>query len=126
VGLSAVRGMVKKLNPKVDEVGRRKQGSTDPESTWTGAGLNWVTQLLICLGDIKRSSDNTPEYLQYLPLLSNQQITFWDEVHKEQIVGFQGNKSYHFPCNANGRYDANGTIQSKAGSWLHMKYPEQA
>ena len=32
VGLSAVRGMVKKLNPKVDEVGRRKQGSTDPES----------------------------------------------------------------------------------------------
>jgi len=32
VGLSAVCGMVKKLNPKVDKVGRRKQGSTDPES----------------------------------------------------------------------------------------------
>ena len=89
VGLSAVCGMVKKLNPKVDEVGRRKQGSTDPESAWAGARLNWVTQLLICLGEIKLSSDNTPEYLQDLPSLSIQQIAFWDEVHKEQIVGFK-------------------------------------
>ena len=115
VGLSAVCGMVKKLNPKVDEVGRRKQGSTDPESVWAGARLHCMTQLLICLGEIKLSSDNTPEYLQDLPSLSIQQIAFWDEVHKEQIVGFQGNKSYHFPCNANGRYDANGhhTEQSR-------------
>ena len=118
--------MVKKLNPKIDEVSRRKQGSTDPETAWAGARLNWVTQLLIRFGKIKLSSDNTPEYLHDLPLLSIQQITFWDEVHKEQIVSCRGNKSYHFPCNANGRYDANDTIQSKAGSGLHMKYPEQA
>jgi len=85
-----------------------------------------VTQLLVHLGEIKLLSDNTLEYLQGLPLLSIQQIALWDEVHKGQIVGFQGNKSYHFPCNANGRYDANGTMQSKAGSWLHMMYPEQA
>ena len=87
---------------------------------------NWVTQLLVHLSEIKLSSNNTPEYLQDLPLLSIHQITFWDEVHKEQIVGFQGNKLYHFPCNVNGRYFANGTIQGKAGSQLHMKYPEQA
>ena len=76
VGLSAIRGMVKKLNPKVDEVGRRKQGSTDTESAWAGARLNWVTQLLVHLGEIKLSSDNTPEYLQDLPSLSIQQIAF--------------------------------------------------
>ena len=101
-------------------------GENREESAWAGARLNWVTQLLVHLGEIKLSSDNTPEYLQDLPSLSIQQIAFWDEVRKEQIVGFQGNKSNHFPCNANGRYDANDTIQSKAGSGLPMKYPEQA
>ena len=119
VGLSAVCGMFKKLNPKVDEVGRRKQGRVSLGRSKIKLGDSyffiWV-----------KSSDNTPEYLQDLPSLSIQQIAFWDEVRKEQIVGFQGNKSNHFPCNANGRYNANGTIQSNAGSWLHMKYPEQA
>jgi len=64
VGLSVVCGMVKKLNTKVDKVSRRKQGSTDPESAWAEARLNWVTQLLIHLGEIKLSSNNTPEYLK--------------------------------------------------------------
>jgi len=93
------------------------------QTAWAGARLNWVMQLLIHLGEIKLSSNNTPEYLNDLPSLSIHQIVFWDETHKEQIVGFQGNKSYHFPCDRSRKYDANGTIQSEVGCRLHMKYP---
>ena len=47
-------------------------------------------------------------------------------MHKEQIVGYIGNKAYWFHCDPNGKYNPHGTIMSGAGSRLHMKYPEQA
>jgi len=42
VGKSAIAGTVKRLNPKVDDVMRRKQGSMDPESAWAIMRTNWV------------------------------------------------------------------------------------
>ena len=47
-------------------------------------------------------------------------------MHKEQIVGLVGKKSYQFGCDANGIDATNGTIQGDAGSRLHVMYPEQA
>ena len=61
-----------------------------------------------------------------LPKLSINQIVFWDEMHKEQIVGYVGKKSYQFNCDPNGKYDLQGKIMTDASSRLHMKYPEQA
>jgi len=52
VGKSAIAGMVKRLNPKVDDVTRRKQGSMDSESAWAIARTNWVMQLLVTFGKI--------------------------------------------------------------------------
>jgi len=43
VGLSCVNGTITRLNPIITKVTRRKQGSTDPESAWAKARLNWVT-----------------------------------------------------------------------------------
>jgi len=38
-------------------------------------------------------------------------------MHKEQIVGLVGKKSYQFFCDANGKFNAtNGTIPGDAGS----------
>ena len=51
-------------------------------------------------------------------------VGFWDEIHKEQIVGLLAGIHF-FPCDTNGKYDLKGLIVSEPGTWLHMKYPEQ-
>jgi hypothetical protein len=48
--LSSIVNLVKRPKPKVLKVGKRSQGSDDPNSAWAHAHYNWNTQLLIHFG----------------------------------------------------------------------------
>jgi len=89
------------MNPKVDDIIRQKHGSTVPKSAWAVARTNWVTQLLVHFEKINDNQIADEEFLKDLPKLSINQIAFWDEKHKEQIVGYAGKKSYQFNCDPN-------------------------
>jgi len=69
------------MNPKVDDVIRQKQGSTDPESAWAIARTNWVTQLLVRFEKINDNQIADEAFLKDLPKLYINQIAFWDEMH---------------------------------------------
>ena len=94
VGPSAMQETVKWLNPKIDIICRRKQGSMDPESALAIARLNWTQQLLVHVGTIDLTTNNN-QINRGLPMLCIHQNALWDEMHKEQIVGMVGNQSYH-------------------------------
>ena len=93
----------------------------DPESAWAIARTNWVTQLLVHFEKINDNQIADEAFLKDLPKLSINQIAFWDEMHKEQIVGYMGKKSYLFNCDPNGKYVPHGKIMTDAGSRLHIK-----
>lgn len=59
-----------------------------------------------------------------MPELDIFQISFWDEVHREQVVGVAGDITYAFPRDADGVYMEDGVVADQAER-LHMKYSEQ-
>jgi hypothetical protein len=136
VGLTAVRLTIKRLRHVIRKVRKRKQGNKDPSCPWAKARLRWVTQLTVRLGKHKFKHDegcnkhltltSTPAwfYRSKLPPLSIHQITFWDEVHKDQFVGVTGDVTYAFPRDEDGVFDANGEV-SHQSTQLHVKYTEQ-
>jgi len=81
----------------------------DPESAWAVARLNCTEQLLTQFSIIDLATNDDDENKgDNSPSLCIHQIAFWDEMHKEQIVGLVRNCSYHFPSDANGKYVPNG------------------
>jgi hypothetical protein len=50
VGYTAVRRTMKRLDPVIRNIRRRKQGKKDLNSPWAKARLMWVMQLLVRLG----------------------------------------------------------------------------
>jgi len=93
IGLSTVQGTSSWLNPEINVMARRKQGSTGPESAWAIARFNWTQQLLVCFGKIDSTTINNQTNIN-LPSLCINQITFWGKMNTEQIVGLCGNHSY--------------------------------
>jgi hypothetical protein len=59
-----------------------------------------------------------------LPEISIYQITLWGEVHKEQVVGVNGDFTYVFPRHEHGAYNEDGVVANHT-TWLHMNYSEQ-
>jgi hypothetical protein len=59
-----------------------------------------------------------------LPELSIYQIAFWEEVHKEQVVGVNRDFTYAFLREEHGAYDEDD-MEAKQATRLHMKYSEQ-
>jgi hypothetical protein len=112
------------MNPLVDKVGKRKQGSSDENAPWSKARMGWVTQLRVRLGTLTLP-DDAPAQFKNLPSLNVTQIAFWDEMHKEQVIGYAGNRSYRFSVDANGKYDPNGKATKEISSISHLKYPQQ-
>jgi hypothetical protein len=136
VGLSAVRNTVKRLRHVIRGVRKRKQGNKDKNSPWVKARLGWVTQILVRMQkhvfmpeeDCNKclALTATPEYFDAakLPKLSLFQVAFWDEVHKEQVMGTAGTHTYAFPRDEHGAFDEAGMVAAQATK-LHMKYTEQ-
>jgi hypothetical protein len=79
-----------------------------------------VTQLITRLGKPEIKHDDecnkhltltlTPDWFDQskMPPISIHQITFWDLVHKEQVVGVTGDVPYAFPRDEDGVFDENG------------------
>jgi hypothetical protein len=92
VGYTTVCLTMKRPDPVIRKIRRKKRGERNPNYPWAKAILKWVTQLLVRLG--KHSFDpeaqenehpqltNTPPYFDRLPPLSLHQIVFFDECHK--------------------------------------------
>jgi hypothetical protein len=93
-----------------------KQGNKDKNSPWAKAHLRWVTHLLVRLGNhvFETEEDcnafllitDTPEFFEAtkLPELSIYQISFLDEIHKEQVVGTVADKMDAFPGDKHGTF----------------------
>jgi hypothetical protein len=52
ITVSAVYGCIQRLKPKIIKTKTRQQGSTDINSNWAKAHLNWVLQLQIRFGKL--------------------------------------------------------------------------
>ncbi len=107
VVLSTVYLTVLKLQPKVDRTTWGKQGSADPGAAWLKARLGWTKQLLVLLGELE-ANENDDNCFKDLPLLTIHRVIFWDEMHKEQIVGHVGGWSYRFPMDMDGKNEPIG------------------
>ena len=47
VTTSQVQGVIKRLEPDASAIEKAKQGSSDPESPWAKARVQWIVQLLV-------------------------------------------------------------------------------
>ena len=86
VSASTIIQMAKTLNPKIELVNSRKQGSTDLGSGGVVARLNWAMQLLVHFGKLDFANDNTqPQFSKDLLSSCINHIIFWDEMHEEDF-----------------------------------------
>jgi hypothetical protein len=110
VGYSAVHSGYLRLEPVVTSILDAKQGSYDPYSAWAKARLMFVLQLLVRFGimtglaawacslQVMLPTRFIPAYfvLATIGSLELTQIVFWDETHKQQQMGGNGNGSPFF------------------------------
>ena len=93
--MSAVYSCIKRLQPLVEPVGKKKQGSMDAEAPGSKARFRWCLQLGMRFGLLDSSHirniinlpDCTPIPLEYNPLhlqpIKVDQFVTWDEVHRK-------------------------------------------
>ena len=118
VGISSVCNCVQRMKPIRTEIGKSKQGSSDPESPWDKARLQWIRQYAIRLGTYKWNTETVGEFPETLAIfnlrkLETSHIGYWYEWHKEQETGgICGGKSkqVRFPRDADRRLDADGEL----------------
>jgi hypothetical protein len=140
--LSSIRNLVKRLNPKLLKVGKRSQGSDDPNSAWARARYNWNTQLLIRFGVLKKEDIPSDCYNEdgnlrpcfdpsNLDALTTSMIAWWDETHKKCTIGGLGHSSANrhyavFPRDENGKLDLeNGAYDETKVDTLQVKYEKE-
>ena len=87
--------------------------------------LYYATTNMIWGAHKYRNANSIIYNTELLPSLSIHQITFVDEMHREQDIGTVGKICYHFQRNASGVYSPNGAYEPPA-SQMHLKYPDQA
>ena len=90
VSESCIYYALRKMRPKVVNISKRKQGSTDPGSNWAQARYAWTRQLLARFGQLEREKAG-PIERKYDPdlqgKLSLHQIVWWDETHRKCLIG---------------------------------------
>lgn len=141
VGRSAVHSAYLRLEPVVTQILDAKQGSYDKHSTWAKARLMFVLQLLVRLGRMTGLAAwfcalqvivpvaFQPAYfeLSIIGALTIYQIAFWDETHKEQQMGGNGNGTriqVRFKRNADGKLDPDGELAERKTK-LKAKYTQE-
>lgn len=88
----------------------------------------WTSQLSIRFAGHKYVTEEAEDCFRDLPSLDINQIAFRDERHKEQLIGYSGNRFHRFKVDSAGIFDpfnANLKIPTEASAILHMKYPHQ-
>ena len=115
---SAVDSLVLRMNPRIEKITKRKQGSRDPNNPWSQARLLWSKQLLIRFGELP-SEENEPRFNQSIAgKLDLDQVVWWDETHRKCLIGgltTSRNFSMKF------RRDENGKLNHKIGEYSKKK-----
>jgi hypothetical protein len=151
ITVSAVYGCIQRLKPKIIKTKTRQQGSTDINSNWAKACLNWVLQLQIRFGKldldrldehedekfvaaVKKSIDlsKIPEHFDKnkLTMINYKQVLWFDKHHRQVVIGLDGITSEFQTLLArdeNGSVDTTGEGQYCEGKKkLKMKYTNEA
>jgi hypothetical protein len=134
--------------PKIIKTKTRQQGSTDINSNWAKAHLNWVLQLQIPFGKldldrideykdekfvaaVKKTIDlsKIPEHFdkEKLTMIDYKQVLWFDKHHRQVVIGLDGITSEFQTFDKNGNVDISGKGQYRDGKKkLKMKYSNQA
>lgn len=140
VGRSCVYDAVKRMQPVVTKIGKRQQGSYDPQSYWAIANYRWSVQVLLRMKVI--TVDEIPMDLwepkdgplpdcfnpEKLTPIDPKFIAYWDETHKKQRMGKiknGDNIQYRFKRNADGKVTMDGQLEDP-GEEYKMKYEQEA
>ncbi|CAB9530889.1 hypothetical protein SEMRO_3098_G343680.1 [Seminavis robusta] len=137
-GRSTIYNAYKRLPHSVTPISKRSQGSLDKQSKWCRANYQWHCQLAIRFGIM------TPDRLEKLKVngvlpecydinqltkLNVEGVIYWDEVHKQVVVGKCGvsgrQTETRFKRDKHGKLDPNGTYRPRK-TQLKMKYTEEA
>ena len=127
--LSSVISVVKRLNPQLKRVKKRKQGSCDPKSAWARARFLYIKQLMVRLGlyEVKEPKERRWDR-DILGHLSLDQIGWWDETHRKCLIGgIRTNKDFclQFKRDKNGLLNPNGEFSNKDLQKLNVKYESE-
>ena len=120
------------MRPKIVNISKRKQGSSDPGSNWAQASYAWTQQLLARFGQLERKKAG-PIERKYDPhlqeKLSLHQIVWWDETHRKCLIGGQNpSKTIQmlFPRDKEGKIDVeNGEYTKEQKTILNVKYEKE-
>ena len=129
---SSVVSIIRRMKPKVKKNRKRKQGSTDPNSHWSRARLQWATQLLVRFGELEDELERPVERRfnrDEIGHLDIHQVVWWDETHRKCLIGGQSRtKHFHvmFPRDETGKVNVkNGEYSKKEISILNVKYEKE-
>ena len=133
VSEAAIYYAVRKMKPKIVNMTKRKQGSSDPNSNWAQARRAWTQQLLARLGKLVREPKHGPLEKRFdgdiQGKLALDQIVWWDETHRKCLIGGQNpSKSIQmlFPRNKEGRIDIEkGEYSQERKTILNVKYEKE-
>ena len=141
-GLQKVRygtvfGLHKSLKPVRKKIAKRKTGKRDKDNPWAIARFKWCRQLLVSYGIFRGSEDYADYKIQMpvvkefsskkdcLPQRSIYRTAFWDEHHKQCIIGFLGTSMTQevilYPKDEYGCLDPNEKIAKTIPSYLNVK-----
>ena len=129
---SSVVSVIRRMKPKLKKIRKRKQGSTDPDSPWSRARLQWSTQLLVRFGEIENELERPVERRfnrDEIGHLDIHQVVWWDETHRKCLIGgLSRTKHFHvlFPRDETGKVDVkNGEYSKEEISILNVKYEKE-
>ena len=133
VSEAAIYYAVRKMKPKIVNMTKCKQGSSDPNSNWAQARRAWAQQLLARLGKLVREPKHGPLEKRFdgdiQGKLALDQIVWWDETHRKCLIGGQNpSKSIQmlFPRNKEGRIDIEkGEYSQERKTILNVKYEKE-
>ena len=81
------------MRPKIVNMTKRKQGSSDPDSNLAQARCAWTRQLLSRFGRLHREPKHGPVEKRFdgdiQGKLALDQIVWWDETHHKCLIGGQ-------------------------------------
>lgn len=126
---SAIQSLMLRLNPKIERITKRKQGSKDPNNPWSRARLLWSKQLLIRFGEMPSDTTQPRFNRAQTGSLHLDQVVWWDETHRKCLIGgLTTNRHFtmKFKRNEDGKLDAtNGKYDEKRIQILNCKYEKE-
>ena len=127
---SCVTYALQAMKPRLSRVKKRKQGSSDPKSSWSQARYAWTTQLLARFGSLDQVHPVEKRFDAHIVgKLDLHQIVWWDETHRKCLIGGQSsskNFRLRFPRNKQGKLDVvHGKYSEEDTTILNVKYEKE-